>query len=206
MRYFTSFLACISCFLMLSCSLKNVSNDFRWKNQKFKESYSLGFEYTPQITIEIPKIDEPWFYDSADTVNADRKYRVEELLQKKFSKRNMVFNESSEVRLRIEKLLFKEYLESVTVNDESGSIGESSKDYFIFEISGSLIRNDSVIASVSAEHKYNNEPQESDIFDGVIVMGGGNARADKMIENTINEFTYRVYQAITKPETRVAKL
>lgn len=186
-------------------SLKNVSNDFRWKNKKFKEPYALTLEYTPQIINEIPKIGEPWFYDKKDTIAADVNYRVKELLEKKMGKRNIVFNDSSAVTLKIEKLLFKEYAESVTVNSEDGVVGESSKDYFIFEISGSLIKDGVVISQVSAEHKYNNEPQESDFIDGVIVMGGGGARADRMIENTINMFTYRVYAAITEPQPTVVK-
>ena len=138
-------------------------------------------------------------YTAADSSDTDKKYHIKTLLQEKFGNRNIFFSDSSTVKLRIEKLLFREYSEPVTVYDEDAEyVGESTQDFFIFEISGSLLMKDSVAQQVIIEHHYNNEPRESYVLDGVIVMGGGNASASKMIENSINEFSYRVYEAINE--------
>jgi len=205
-RYYSYSVLFVVCLVLTSCfSAKNVSNDFMWKNKKFKETYPVRLEYSPEVTTDITHTHGPWFYNLNDTVDAAKNYKVRELLESKMGKRNMVFKDSSAITLRIDKLLFKEYDESVTVNNESGSIGDSYKDYFIFEISGSLLKNDSVLAKVNVLHEYNNEPQESSLISGMIVIGGKNARADKMIENSMSLFSYRVYKAITEPEKAVAK-
>ena len=202
MRYLKILLGGIFCIVMISCNLfspKNISNDFRWKNKKFSQPYSVVFQYTPEVQTELPKKREPWFYNATDSIDTDKKYNIQSLLEKKLGKRNIFFNDSSTVTLRIEKLLFKEYAESIKVyNDEVEYIGDSTQDFFIFEISGSMIKNDSVFQQVTIKHHYNNEPRESYVFDGVIVMGGGNASASKMIENSISEFSYRVYEALNE--------
>lgn len=202
MRLIKLFLSCIIFLTMVSCNLlspKNLSNDLRWKNKKFSQPYGIVLQYTPAVNTELPKNREPWFYTAADSSDTDKKYHIKTLLQEKFGNRNIFFSDSSTVKLRIEKLLFREYSEPVTVYDEDAEyVGESTQDFFIFEISGSLLMKDSVAQQVIIEHHYNNEPRESYVLDGVIVMGGGNASASKMIENSISEFSYRVYEAINE--------
>ncbi|MES2484387.1 MAG: hypothetical protein V4581_00340 [Bacteroidota bacterium] len=180
-------------------STKNLSNDYRWKNKKFDSPVTINFLYEPQITIDIPKKDTPYFYNASDTINADKNYYVEELLIAKLDKRNIVLGNEGTIILKLEKLLFKEKSEDVSVIDNNGNyLDQSSKDKFTFEIYGSLVRNDSVIAQLVTIYQHSNEPRESYIIPGQIVMGGGAARADSMIENAINEFSFRVYEKLSE--------
>jgi hypothetical protein len=48
----------------------------------------------------------------------------------------------------------------------------------------------------SAEYLHNTYPRESHIISGTIAKDGVNAKASKMIENAINDFSYRVYQSL----------
>ncbi|WP_417358403.1 hypothetical protein [Flavobacterium sp.] len=209
MRYIKLLLSGMMLTTVISCNLfspKNISNDFRWKNKKFDQPYGINLQYIPEVKTELPTSREPWFYNATDSTDTDKKYRVEELLEKKFRKRNIVYSQSAKVILRIDKLLFKEYAEPVQVYDgDMEYIADSTQDFFIFEISASLIKNDSLIQHINLQHHYNNEPRESYVFDGVIVMGGGNASASKMIENSISEFSYRVYQAISEQSENMGK-
>jgi|GEM_PF-2651139 len=175
----------------------NISNSWRWKGKKFKQPVELAFHYQPQITVDLPIKDEPWFYNAKDSVGAAENYNVKQLLEKKLKKRNIQMNGNGITVLKIDRLLFKEYSESVSVTSIEGEyLGDSSKDFFVFEITGSLVRNDSVIKQFTTKYAHNNEPSESILLSGHIVMDGGGARADKMIENALNEFSYRVYQEL----------
>ncbi|WP_159799181.1 hypothetical protein [Flavobacterium sp. MK4S-17] len=177
-------------------SFENLSNDFKWKNKKFKNQVEINFQYQPEVIAKLHK--DVWFYDAEDSIGAEKKYKVKELLEKKLRKRNIVFNTSSEIALRLDTILFEEYSENITVTDADNEvIGDADKDTFIFRISGRLIKNDSVLFKIRAAHEQINEPRESYTIPGVIVMGaGGAANADRMIENAINEFSYRVYEKL----------
>lgn len=178
-------------------SLSNLSNDFLWKNEKFKKTIDLNIDYNPNIVIAIKNNTyQPIFYNINDTLNADNNYRVREILINKLKKRNIISNDSSNVKLIIEKLLFEEYAESTTVyGHESGYLGESSIDNFVFEISGILVHKNDTIP-VNMKHVHKSEPSESILISGLIVWDGRGAKPKKMIENTINTFSYAVYKEL----------
>ena len=93
MRYLKILLGGIFCIVMISCNLfspKNISNDFRWKNKKFSQPYSVVFQYTPEVQTELPKKREPWFYNATDSIDTDKKYNIQSLLEKKLGKRNQL--------------------------------------------------------------------------------------------------------------------
>ncbi len=186
--------------MFYSCNLlsvSNLSNDFLWKNKKFKIPIGLNIDYKPDIVIAIKNNEyQPIFYNINDTLNADNNYRVNEVLINKLKNRNIVSDGSSNVKLIIQKLLFEEYAESTTVyGHESGYLGESTIDNFVFEISGILVyKNDTI--SVNTKHIHKSEPSESILISGWIVWDGRGAKPKKMIENTINTFSYSVYQKL----------
>lgn len=195
-------------FLMLliyacnSVSLKNVRNDFKWKKKKFKTDFKIQMIYKPIVLNEV-KSEQPEFYSLSDTINIDSIYRIEELLYKKLKKRNVVSDKKSIVKISIDTLLFREYTEGVSVYEESENneyIGESERDFFRFEIIGYLSDTLNNSQRIFAENWHETYPRQSFTINGVIVKDGITAKADRMIENAINEFTYRVYEKLIEKE------
>jgi len=194
----------LSFILLNSCniiSLKNFSNDYRWKNKKLKKNVNLKFDYSPKIIREINELS--YFFYKKDNENIDREFKIKEILIKKFKKRNILLSENgeNEFNLKIDTLLFRNYKEVVSVysNDSNNEyLGNSDKEYFIFKISGSILKKDSCISKVSVIKKHNTEPRESYLISGAIVDSGSSANSEKMIENTLNEFSYRSYLEIKK--------
>jgi hypothetical protein len=181
-------------------SLKNFSNDYRWKNKKLEKSINLNFEYSPEVIAKIDNTFSYFFYKK-DSTNIDKEFKIEKILTKKFKKRNILLknNEENNFKLKIDTLFFQGYREVVSVNSNSSSneyLGNSEKEYFFFKITGSLMKKDSCIAKIFIEKKHNTEPRESYLISGAIVDSGSNANSEKMIENTINEFSFRSYLMI----------
>jgi len=186
-------------FLLISCnavSFQNTSNDFKWKNKKFDEEFDLKLEYNPVVVNKIIS-KEPVFFNLNDTVNLDVKYKIKSTLEKKFKKRNINFVEKNEITLSIDTLVFQEYVETKSVysNGEVEYLDVSEQDFFKFEIVGK-IKSNKKTETISARKEHSTDPRESYTISGVIVKDGINANADKMIENTINEFSYRTYEKL----------
>lgn len=184
--------------LLSSCnfiSLKNVSNDFKWKNKKFKEPVAMAMYYQPEVITKIPK-ERGLFYKEADSVNIDSNYKIKELLLQKFSKRNIIFTDSSAVTLTIDKLVFEETSETFSVDDNDGNHMTSDyKNFFVFEIYGSL-KKDTVVTPLRIKYEHNTEPRESFLIRGMMVTDGLGASTEMMIQNAINMFTYQTYLKI----------
>jgi hypothetical protein len=185
-------------FFIVSCNLlsfKNISNDYRWKKKKFVNSVNLRFIYSPILFKQVGAVNSFFFY-KADLKNLDKQYKVESMLIKKFKNRNILLSSEGIITLKIDTVLFRGYSEMVSVysNDlDNEYLGTSEKQYFMFKLSGCLMKKDSCISKIEVEKKHNTEPRESFLFSGVIVDGGIGAQTNKMIENTINEFSYRAY-------------
>ncbi len=94
-------------------------------------------------------------------------------------------------------MVFQEYSESKSVysNDGLEYLNESEQDFFKFKIVGS-IKSKRLEEEIAVKKEHNTDPRESYTISGIIVKDGINANAIKMIENTINEFSYRVYEKL----------
>lgn len=187
--------------LFYSCNLlsvRNVSNDFKWKNKKFDKEVGMALLYQPKVTVIIPQTKDPLFLTRADSTNIDTNYKIKELLVKKFAKRNILPDSNSMIKLTVEKLKFEEYSESISVQDNDGDfMGMDDKDFFIFEIEGTLTK-DTLTRSVSVRFQHTIEPRESFILPGMMVHDGIGASTNRMLENAINLFTYRTYEELAK--------
>jgi len=179
-------------------SIRNISNDFKWKNKKFDKDVGMAILYQPEVTVILPKTKEPLFFTIEDSANIDTNYKIKEILLKKFAKRNLIPDENSPIKLTVEKLKFEEYSESISVDDNSGNfMGMDYKDFFIFEIDGILTK-DTIVRKVSIKFQHTTEPRESYVFSGVMVYDGIGASTTRMLENAINLFTYRTYEELEK--------
>lgn len=194
---FTLLILCSSCHLL---SIRNVSNDFKWKNKKFDKEVGMSILYQPEITVILPKTKDPLFFTIEDSANIDTNYKIKEILLKKFAKRNLILDENSPIKLTVEKLKFEEYSESISVDDNSGNfMGMDYKDFFIFEIDGILTK-DTLVRKLSIRFQHTIEPRESYVFSGVMVYDGIGASTTRMLENAINLFTFRTYEELEKME------
>lgn len=197
-RIFSIFILLILCSSCHLLSIRNVSNDFKWKNKKFDQEVGMAFLYQPEVTVILPKTKDPLFFTVDDSANIDTNYKIKEILLKKFAKRNLIPDENSPIKLTVEKLKFEEYSESISVDDNSGSfMGMDYKDFFIFEIDGILTK-DTLVRNVSVRFQHTIEPRESYVFSGVMVYDGIGASTDRMLENAINLFTFRTYEELEK--------
>lgn len=186
---------CCSCHLL---SMRNVSNDFKWKNKKFDKEVRMSILYQPEVTVILPKTKDPLFFTVEDSANIDTNYKIKEVLLKKFAKRNLIPDENSPIKLTVEKLKFEEYSESISIDDNSGNfMGMDYKDFFIFEIDGILTK-DTLVRKVSVRFQHTIEPRESYVFSGVMVYDGIGASTTRMLENAINLFTFRTYEELEK--------
>ena len=177
-------------------SLQNTSNDHKWKNKKFEEIHYLKLIYNPVVVNKITS-QEPVFFNRKDTVRPDLTYQVKRILENKFQKRNIVFIDTGKIILTIDTLIFQEYAESKSVysNDEVEYLAVSEQDFFKFKIVGT-IKSDTKTETISVTKEHNTDPRESYTIPGVIVKDGINADAKKMIENTINEFSYKTFERL----------
>lgn len=197
-RIFSLFILLILCSSCHLLSIRNVSNDFKWKNKKFDKEVGVAFVYQPEVTVIHPKTKEPLFFTVDDSANIDTNYKIKEVLLKKFAKRNLIPDENSPIKLTVEKLKFEEYSESISVDDNSGNfMGMDYKDFFIFEIDGILTK-DTLVRNVSIRFQHTIEPRESYVFSGVMVYDGIGASTTRMLENAINLFTFRTYEELEK--------
>lgn len=180
-------------------SLKNISNDFKWKNKKFAEPFNIKFDYKPILNVQVDTINSLFFYKK-DLKKIDTQYNIKNKLIKKLQKRNIKLNLIAKLSLKIDSIFFQGYSETVSVysNENSEYIGDSQKEFFLFKLSGRIMKKDSCISKIFIEKKHNTEPRESFLLPGVIVDGGIGAKSEKMIENVINEFSYRVYLKLKK--------
>ena len=186
---------CCSCHLL---SMRNVSNDFKWKNKKFDKEVRMSILYQPEVTVILPKTKDPLFFTVEDSANINTNYKIKEVLLKKFAKRNLIPDYNSPIKLTVEKLKFEEYSESISIDDNSGNfMGMDYKDFFIFEIDGILTR-DTLVRKVSIRFQHTIEPRESYVFSGVMVYDGIGASTTRMLENAINLFTFRTYEELEK--------
>lgn len=95
------------------------------------------------------------------------------------------FNQCS---LQIKTIKFKTFF-----NPKSNHIGYGDRDFFIFEISGTIRLKDSICFRTTKLLEHNTEPRESHFFSGHIAHDGINANPQTMVQNAINEFSYRTY-------------
>ena len=186
-------------FLLISCnavSIQNTSNDFKWKNKKFDNKFELKLDYKPTIINKIIS-KEPIFFDLNDSLSLDINYRIKSTLVKKLKKRNIYLTEKDEIILSVDSLVFQEYSESKSVysNDGLEYLNDSEQDFFKFKIVG-FIKSKRLAEEIVVKKEHNTDPRESYTISGIIVKDGINANAIKMIENTINEFSYRVYEKL----------
>ncbi|MBR9845304.1 MAG: hypothetical protein GYB35_03940 [Algicola sp.] len=180
-------------------SSENISNHFKWKKHKFDNQYEISLNYEPTIVNSIDTYD-PVFYSLEDSINPDINYEILKSLKEKLKFRNIIISNESNVKVVIDTLIFREYSEAFSVYTEYNNneyIGDSEKDYFEFKITGSILR-DSINVYVESEKKHNTFPRESYTISGVIVKDGIKAKASKMLENTINEFSYRIYKNLNE--------
>ncbi len=189
----------LTVYFIISCnaiSLNNVSNDFKWKNKKFKNGEQIALSFSPKIIDSINNSSP--FFDKIDVNRIEQEFDIKKTLEVKLKKRNILLKEENLLKLSVDSLLFKSYSEEVSVysNSETEYMGTSNKDYFVFKIYGKISYNNQKIKEVFAEKEHNTEPRESFIISSVIVHDGINARSDRMIENTINEFSYEAYKVI----------
>ena len=186
--------------MLLACnaiSTKNISNDFKWKKKKFDSIVYINYQYKPYILNKIIS-EELVFFKPSDTFKIDSVYKIESILKEKLKKRNILIGKSNQFSLSVDTLIFKENAEAYSVYNEGNNnefIGVSEKDYFVFKIIGS-VKKKTIKYWVSAENAHNTIPRESYTMSGIIVKDGINANPHKMIENALNEFTYRVYEKL----------
>ena len=178
-------------------TFKNISNNYRWKNKKIDKPININFEYSPELYSQVDSTSYFFLYKT-NLKNIDKQYKIENLLIKKFKKRNIILNqnEKNNFTLKIDTLIFRGYSEQIDVYSnhlDNDYLGMDNKSFFYFKISGNLMKNDSIISNISAEKKHNTSPRESYLFSGTIVSDGVGANSEKMIENVINEFSYRGY-------------
>lgn len=187
--------------LFSSCNLlsvRNVSNDFKWRNKKFDSPIGMEFLYQPEIVFNQSK--NPLFYTVTDSSAIDSIYNIKKLLLKKFAKRNLIQHEKNTIKLTVEKLKFEEYSESISVNDNEGNfINMDYKIFFIFEIEGTIVK-DTSVRNVSVRFQHTVEPRESFLIPGHIVNDGIGASTERMLENAVNQFTYRAFEEIKRLE------
>ncbi len=183
--------------VLCACNLfstRNIHNDFRWKNKKFDTPLAVELEYTLELLTDIA--NAAFFFEGISEENIDKTFNVQSFLIEKFKKRNIFCNTASnDLKIRIDKLIFKGFSESVAVysNHQAEYLGNDHKDFFIFEIRGSLFLNGVYYSEVSTNISHNTEPRESYVFSGHIAYGGINAEPKIMVENAINEFSFRTY-------------
>jgi hypothetical protein len=192
---------CFIAILLFSCnaiSTKNWSNSYRWKNQKFDTIQYVNLEYKPVIIYDF-KSNEPIFFEETN-VRVDSVYKIEKILLKKLKKRNITSVDSEGLNISIDSLIFKEYQESTSVYTNLGLeyIQESEVDHFYFKIYGYINNCNGEKIEVEASINHNITPRESYTIPGWIVYDGINAKPSRMIENTINEFSFRAYQILKK--------
>jgi hypothetical protein len=185
-------------FLISSCnslfSLKNISNEYRWKNKKFENPIKINFDYSPEINTQIDTIS--YFFYKKDIKTIDKQFKVENFLVEKFKKRNILLeSQKNDISIKIDTLVFIGYYNNVDVesNVDANIIGSSRKEHFYFKISGEITKKKSSFSRIFIEKEHNTEPRESYLFSGTIVDNGSGANAEQMIENAINEFSYRSY-------------
>ncbi|WP_340199346.1 hypothetical protein [Ascidiimonas sp. W6] len=186
--------------LLSACNIvstKNISNEFRWKKQKFKEPVPLNLVYNPVVIKKVEK-DAMFFY-KLDTATLQTHFKIEQKIAETFRKRNMLLVPEAPLELVIDTILFRGYEEEVAVHtdDEYFEFLElSEKDHFVFKISGHLKKDTLKSKTIRTVNRHATEPRESYTFHGVIVKDGIHANSDKMIQNAINEFSFRVYEEI----------
>jgi hypothetical protein len=191
---------CFIAILLFSCnaiSTKNWSNSYRWKNQKFDTIQYINLEYKPVIIYDV-KPNEPVFLEKTNA-RADSLYEIRKILIKKFKKRNILFSNTEGLYISIDSLIFKEHNESTQAFSDLGSqeyIGPSEEDYFHFKIYGHIMNCMGENMEIEASIDHNTTPRESYTIPGWIVKDGINAKPSRMIENTINEFSFRAYEVI----------
>lgn len=197
MNFYNKTLIYLLSFCVLSCNLlstENISNNFLFRKKRFEKQFDLRLDYTPVKTSEI---ENNFFYKNVDVNYLDDKYEIKNILNSKFKKRNINFVESSDFSLKIDTLLFKEFQEEIPVYSNSNVefISNENKKIFIFKIVGSLKLKDSVL-KINVKKEHVAWPRESYIIKGNIGHSGINAKAEKMIENTISIFSNLVYEKL----------
>ncbi len=190
--------------LVHSCSmisLQNISNDKKWKKERFSIPLTMKFEYSPRMITSYSPTYSQYFY-KVKHEDVEEKFTLKKNLIDKFRKRNIELTHKGKYTLRIDSLLFKEYFDNVAVfgNENSGYIGNFEKNYFVFRVYASLIDKKGNAHSVTVVKTHNTEPRESYLIPGAIVDDGAGAFSDKMIENKINEFSYMVYKKVKELE------
>ncbi|CAM1343510.1 hypothetical protein [Tenacibaculum amylolyticum] len=176
-------------------SFRSMRNDFRWKNKKFATPINATLTYSPHFINQV-KSKSVFFKETGD-YSLKRIYKVKKILVEKLEKRNILLNSSSnDVKIRIDTVLFKGYSESVEVSGLNESLGHSDRDFFIFKIAGSILLKDSLYTKISTTINHNTEPRESHFFTGFVAHDGINADPKVMVQNAINEFSYRTYEKL----------
>lgn len=189
-------------------SFRSMRNDFRWKNRKFATPINATLTYSPHFINQVTS--KSVFFKKTGDYSLKRIYKIKKILVEKLEKRNILLNsDSNSMKIRIDTVLFKGYSESVEVSGVNESLGYADRDFFIFKITGSILVKDSIYTKLSTVLKHNTEPRESHFFTGFVAHDGINADSKIMVQNAINEFSYRTYEkleGILKEESGVKNI
>jgi len=187
-------------FILTSCNLlntHNIKNDYRWKNKKFAESTDVQLLFDPVIYKA---------YDSTSTLHyfleePNKLMDTEKTLKEKLSKRNFtVVPDYQPVILRIDTLAFidKAEMMSVLSNDGSEILGNYEKNDITIKVIGTLTIHDSTRTTLESQYHYTDEPREGYIIKGTIAYSNAAINLDKVMNNILNEFSYKCYQVMNE--------
>lgn len=196
------FLFVLSLFF-ISCntfSSQNHSNNWRWRNKKFSDNVYIKLDFNPYI-IKEGLIDPMFYVNGADTLNLMSHYKIETILEEKLKQRNIIKDKKAKSSIQIDTLIFKEYFRDITVYFLDGESEDSEEDYFIFTIIGHIIDSTGHSKKISANISHHTSPRESYVFNCMIAKDGINAKDVKMIENTLNDFSYQVFKTLEEKDS-----
>lgn len=183
---------------LISCNvinLHNVKNDFRWKNKKLSKHLKIHLAFNPIVIKDFDSTSSLVYYFKDSNKITD----IKTALKKKLSRRNFIITPyESQNTITIDTILFLDKAEMVQVlsNDANDVLGDYEKNDIKLKIVGYLNISDSIMARITSEYRYTDEPRESYLIEGSIAYTNAWINLDKVINNIVNEFSYKCYKKI----------
>ncbi|WP_204347088.1 hypothetical protein [Psychroserpens algicola] len=185
--------------ILTSCNLlhfHNVKNDFKWKNKKLPEKQEIKFMFNPIVVKEFDSSSTlKYFFEDSNKIE-----EAEKTLRKKLTKRNFELVELDKSKsIVIDSIIFSDETEMIQVlyNDPSeGIMGYFEKNEIKIKVIGHLYLSDNIKSRILSEYQFSQEPREGYIIKGTVAYTNAGINLDKIINNIMNEFSYRCYLAI----------
>ena len=185
-------------FFITSCNLlniHNIRNGLKWKNKKLSKSIEAQLVFNPTIIkdFDSTSVLKYYFQDS------NKMHEIESTLKEKLDKRNIKTTKNeSKNSITIDTLIFRDKVEMINVlsNDATESLGTYEKNNISVKIIGVLNFDKSNSSKIVSEYNFSNEPRESFLLKGTIAYSNAWINLDKVINNTLNKFSYLCYKKI----------